>query len=191
MAQRKIHGLRECGAEVTVVSPELTPELRGAASRGDFCYNKREFIEGDLDDQRIVIAATDDSKLNAQIAQFCHQRGIPVNVVDNPGLSTFFVPAVIRRGPLCISISTGGSSPLLARRIREDLEKQIGPSFEEIATLLGKMRCLIQEHLPEADRRQQCWEQIVTPELIGLLKAGATEIARKQVEERCTLLLSE
>lgn len=190
MAQRKIGGLRGCGAAITVTSPELTAELRKAAARGDFCYNKRGFQTDDLDGKQLAIAATGDSQLNSRIAQLCSQRGILVNVVDNPGLSTFFVPSVIRRGPLCVSISTGGSSPLLARRIREDLEGQLGPGFEEIANLLGEMRRRIQEQMPE-DKRQQCWDSIVTPELIALLKAGATETARKQVEAACILLLSE
>jgi precorrin-2 dehydrogenase/sirohydrochlorin ferrochelatase len=80
---------------------------------------------------------------------------------------------------------------MLARRIREDLERQFGPAFEEIAALLGEMRRRIQERLPDGDERRQCWDEIVTPELMALLKAGKTEIARKQVEMACTSLLSE
>ncbi|MGD0154430.1 MAG: bifunctional precorrin-2 dehydrogenase/sirohydrochlorin ferrochelatase [Thermacetogeniaceae bacterium] len=191
VAQRKIHGLRECGAAVTVVSPELTPSLQETAIGGDFCYNRRGFRAGDLDGQQIVVAATGDFELNAQIARLCLRRSIPVNVVDNPGLSTFYVPAVIRRGPLCISISTGGSSPLLARRIREDLEGELGPGFAEIATLLGEMRQRIQDRLTDEEERRRFWDQIVTPELIALLKSGATETARKQVKAACISLLSE
>ncbi len=191
VAQRKIGGLLECGAAVTVVSPELTPGLKEAAIRGDFCYNERRFQDGDLQGKSLVIAATDDTGLNARIAQICRQRSIPVNVVDNPALSAFFVPSVIRRGPLCISVSTGGGSPMLARRIREDLERQFGPAFEEIAAVLGEMRMRIQEQLPDGDKRRQCWDEIVTPELMALLKEGKTEIARKKVEAACTSLLSE
>jgi siroheme synthase-like protein len=191
VARRKIAGLLGCGAAVTVVSPGLTPELKEAAARGDFCYNEREFEDGDLSGKSLAIAATADSGLNARIAIICQQQGIPVNAVDNPGLSTFFVPSVVRRGPLCISISSGGGSPMLARRIREDLEGQFGPAFAEIAALLGELRRRSQEHLPDGDERRQCWEAIVTPELLALLKAGQTEIARKQVEMACTSLLSE
>lgn len=191
VARRKIEGLRECGALVTVVSPELAPELKPAAERGDFCYNRRGFQVKDLDGKILVIAATGDHALNRKIAGICRQRKIPVNVVDNPELCTFFAPSVIRRGSLCISIGTGGSSPLLARRIREDLEQQLGPSYQEIAGLLGEMRSRIQDRIPDEDKRQECWESIVTPELIALLKAGETEKARKQVEAACSLLLSE
>jgi siroheme synthase-like protein len=191
VARRKIGGLLRCEARVTVVSPGLLPEIKRAATRGDICYNERGFEDSDLQGKSLVIAATDDSELNARIAQICCQQGIPVNVVDNPGLSTFFVPAVIRRGPLSISISSGGGSPMLARRIREDLEQQFGPAFEEIAALLGEMRRRIQERLPDGDECRQSWEAIVTPELLALLKAGKTEIARKQVEKACTSLLSE
>lgn len=191
VARRKVGSLKECGAVVTVVSPDLTAELKQAADRGDFCYNRRGFQDGDLEGKSIVIAATADPRLNSHVAGICKERGIPVNVVDNPDLSTFFVPAVIRRGPLCIGISTGGSSPLLARRIREDLEEQLGPAFKEIAILLGEIRGRIQDRLPDEERRRQFWDEIVTPELIELLKAGKTETARKQVEAACTLLLSE
>lgn len=191
VARRKIGSLRECGAVVTVVSPDLAPELKQAAERGDFCYNKRRFQAGDVEGKSIVIAATADFRLNSLVAGICRERGIPVNVVDNPDLSTFFVPAVIRRGPLCIGISTGGSSPLLARRIREDLEGQLGAAFQEIAILLGGIRGRVQDRLPDEDRRRQFWDKIVTPELIELLKAGKTETARKQVEAACTSLLSE
>ncbi len=191
MAERKIGGLLECGAAVTVVSPELTAELKEAANRGDFCYNKRRFRAGDLKGKYLVIVAADDSRLNSRIAQLCRKRGIPVNVVDNPAPCDFFVPSVLRRGRLCISVSTGGDSPMLAKRIREDLEKQFGPAFEEITALLGEMRRRLLEHEPDEDKRRQCWDGIVTPELLALLKAGKTEIARKQVETACTSLLSE
>lgn len=191
MAERKIEGLRECGAAITVVSPELTPALMDAAIREDFRYNKREFLDRDLEGKRLAIAATDNSGLNDRIAQLCQTQGIPVNVVDMPRLCTFFVPSVIRRGSLCISISTCGDSPMLARRIREDLEKQFGSAFEEIVPLLGDMRRRILENLPDEAKRRQCWDEIVTPELIALLKAGKAEIARKQVETICTSLLSE
>jgi siroheme synthase-like protein len=191
VARRKIGGLLDCGAAVTVVSLELTPQLKKAAARGDFCYNERGFRVGDLRGKSLVIAATGAHGLNTRIARACQKRGIPVNVVDNPGLCTFFMPSVVRRGPLCISISTGGGSPMLARRIREDLERQFGPAFEEITALLGEMRRRILERLPDEDDRRQCWDVIVTPELVALLKAGKLEIARKQVEMACTSLLSE
>jgi siroheme synthase-like protein len=148
-------------------------------------------LDDDLEGKCLVIAATDNSGLNVRVAQLCKRQAIPVNVVDRPGLCTFFVPSVIRRGSLCISISTGGDSPMLARRIREDLEKQFGPAFEEIVPLLGEMRRRILENLPDEVKRRQYWDEIVTPELIELLKAGKTEIARKQVEMTCTSLLSE
>lgn len=191
VARRKILGLLECGALVTVVSPELMPGLKQAADLGDFCYNRRGFQAEDLDGKCLAIAATGNHDLNLCIARICRYRKIPVNVVDNPELSTFFVPSVVRRGPLCISISTGGNSPLLARRIREDLDEQLRPGYEEIAEMLGEMRRRIQDRLPDEADRQGCWENIVTRELISLLKAGETEKARRRVEAACTLLLSE
>ncbi len=182
VAQRKVAGLKECGVLVFLVSPKLNPELTRAAALGEFQYYPREFRECDLEGMRVVIAATDSPELNARIAKMCQERGIFVNVVDNPALSTFFVPATLRRGPLSISISTGGKSPLLARRIREWLEAEIGPEFGELAVLLGNLRDQVQARISDQVQRQKIWEEILKHDLINLLKTGNQDLIKEQVE---------
>lgn len=190
IAERKIKSLLECGADVTVVSPELSPELAAAASAGEFRYLRRGFRTSDLDGLFLVISATDEQEINHQIAGLCRKRGILVNVVDNPQLSTFFVTALVRRGPLSIGISTGGTSPLLARRLREYLESEIGPEFGELAVLLGKLREQVQTSYPDQAQRHQIWENILTRDTIDLIKSGQLDLFRKRVDA-CISSLSE
>jgi siroheme synthase-like protein len=190
VAQRKIVGLKECGAEITVVSPKLTPELEASARRGEFRYLQRCFQEQDLVGVQLVICATDDPEVNGKIARMCRDRGIFVNVVDQPELSTFFVPAVVRRGPLSISISTGGTSPLLARRVRELLENVISDELGELAALLGELRSRVRQKIPDASQRQALWEKILTPELLKTYKPSDGSSLKEQVEA-CLSLRSE
>lgn len=190
VAQRKIARLKKCGAEVTVVSPELTPELAADAARGGFFYQQRCFREQDLSGVQVVICATNDPELNTKIAIICKDCGVLVNVVDQPELSTFFVPAVVQRGPLSISISTGGKSPLLARRIREFLETVISPELGELTLLVGELRSEIQKKIPERAQRQVLWEKVLTLELLRTYKSGNANFLRKQVET-CISLQSE
>lgn len=182
VAQRKIEGLKECEADITVVSPALTPELSDAVKRGEIRYICRGFFESDVEGMALVIAATDDSELNSIIARRCNELGILVNVVDDPEMSTFFVPALIRRGQLCISISTGGKSPLLAKRIKEHLESQIGSEFEEFVSLIGDLRKQIQAEIPDQAQRQILWENILTPDFVSLIKTMNKETLKNKLK---------
>lgn len=184
VAGRKIAGLKECGAEIILVSPEVTPELAAEVVNGKIQYLKRRFEEGDLKGVHLVICATDNKELNREIAGCCEARCIPVNVVDNPELSTFFVPSVVRRGPLCIGITTGGNSPLLARRLREEIEEQIGPEYGELALFLGEMRQIIQARFSDPEKRREVWEKLLPPDFLARFQEGNGNSWRKQVE-RC------
>ncbi len=183
VAARKVAGLQECGAEVVLVSPELTPELERLVADGRVIHLNREFVEGDLEGVHLAICATDNKALNREIARLCENRRIPVNVVDNPELSTFFVPSVIRRGPLCICITTGGNSPLLARRLREELEEHIGPEFGELTLFLGKLRQIIQERFSDPEKRRKIWEKVLPPGFFAHFQKEKMNSWRKQVEE--------
>jgi len=183
VAERKVAGLQECGAEVVLVSPELTPELERLVADGRVIHLNREFVEGDLEGVHLAICATDNKALNREIARLCENRRIPVNVVDNPELSTFFVPSVIRRGPLCIGITTGGNSPLLARRLREELEEHIGPEFGELTLFLGKLRQIIQERFSDPEKRRKIWERVLPPGFFAHFQKEKMNSWRKQVEE--------
>lgn len=183
VAARKTARLLECGAQVRLVSPYLTEELEGEVERGKITYIKRMFKEIDLKGVYLAICATDNADLNRKIAGCCEALGILVNVVDNPELSSFYVPSVIQRGPLCISITTGGNSPLLARRLREELEEIIGPEYEELVVLLGQMRCLIQERVSDSEIRRKIIEEILPPGILSDLNEGKMYGIKKRVKE--------
>lgn len=189
VAARKVANLLECGAEVRLVSPDITEELTEEVRRGRIDYLKRVFEQGDLDGVYLVISATDNAELNRKIAGYCEALCIPVNVVDNPELSTFFVPSVVRRGPLCISISTGGNSPLFARRLRETLEQLIGPEYGELAVLFGELRRLLQKQIMDPVERREIWEKILPPGSLADLDKGSTSVIRKRVKECISSLL--
>lgn len=133
IAARKYALLAEANARVTVVAPELGDALRDALARGALAHEARAFTDADVDGHWLVIAATDDRTVNAAVAAAAGARRIPCNVVDDRELSSFIMPAVIDRSPVQIAVSTGGTSPVLARLIRERLETLLDGSLGTLA----------------------------------------------------------
>jgi precorrin-2 dehydrogenase/sirohydrochlorin ferrochelatase len=131
VASRKVKGLLAASADVTVISPEVSDQLSGLADSGKIVWRSRTFQPGDLEGCRLVIAATDSTRINQMVYEEASVRGIPVNSVDDPEHSSFFVPALARRGELTIAISTSGIAPYLARRLRQYLESKLYPGLEE------------------------------------------------------------
>ena len=167
VAERKVKALLESGANITVVSPDLTPYLRELKEKGVIRHIDRKYQDSDLEGMFLVISATDDESVNKRVSDQCFARKILVNVVDDPPKCSFFVPAVVRRGDLTIAISTGGKSPMLAARIREQLEKQYGVEYAELLKLLGDIRQELKESVPDVEQRRKILERIV--ELRSLL----------------------
>jgi precorrin-2 dehydrogenase/sirohydrochlorin ferrochelatase len=126
VATRKVKALLTCRADVVVISPEIEDELK----RLNISWIKREYRYGDLDGAQIVISATDSPEVNKKVSEEAREKNILVNVVDNPKLCNFLVPSTLRRGELCIAISTSGRAPSLAKAIRIRLEKIFGPEYE-------------------------------------------------------------
>jgi precorrin-2 dehydrogenase/sirohydrochlorin ferrochelatase len=145
VGERKVRDLLEAGAQVTIVSRELTPGLAELVHQGKIHYLKDAFRPEYLEGMVLVIGATDDREVNVKVSAAARARNIWVNIVDAPELCTFIVPAQVRRGALTIAISTGGTSPALARRLREDLEVQFGPEYGPYLDLLGAVRKKILE----------------------------------------------
>jgi precorrin-2 dehydrogenase / sirohydrochlorin ferrochelatase len=133
---RKARRLAGSGARVVVVAPEVLPELREVAAE----VHQREYRSGDLTGAALAFAAADDRAVNAAVAEEARRLGVPVNVADEPEEGDFAVPAVLRRGELQVAVSTGGASPVLARRIREELEERFGPEWEALVRELGEAR---------------------------------------------------
>ena len=136
VANRKARKLLQARAEVVVVSPEVKPELESVATE----VRRRPYREGDLEGAFLVFAATDSREVNSAVAREARERGIPVNVADEPSEGDFALPSVLRRGQLQVAVSTGGASPTLARRIRHELEDAFGSEWAGVVDELGRAR---------------------------------------------------
>ena len=161
VALRKLNLLTRSGAKVTLVAPEILPEIGERAAAGELTAVLREFIPGDLDGARLVIVATSRRAVNRWIASLSEAREIPVNVVDDREASRFIVPALIDRDPVLVAICTGGTSPVLARRLRERLEALIPKRFGELALWLQALRRAARWRLRDAGARRRYFEQLV------------------------------
>jgi uroporphyrin-III C-methyltransferase/precorrin-2 dehydrogenase/sirohydrochlorin ferrochelatase len=161
VALRKLALLERSGANITVVAPEVLPELRERAAAGKIRTVKREFVPDDLQGARLVIVATSRRAVNRWIAALSEARGIPVNVVDDREASRFIVPALIDRGPVLLAISTGGTSPVLARRLRERLEALFPARLGELSSWLQTLRGAARLRLRDSGARRRYFEKIV------------------------------
>jgi len=140
VGERKALDLLAAGARVTMVSRELTPGLAALAGQKKIKVVKGDFVPDHLDGMTLVVGATDDPEVNREISAAAQNRELFVNIVDAPALCTFIVPAQVRRGPLTIAVSTGGASPALARRVREELEARFGPEYGRFLRVLQAVR---------------------------------------------------
>lgn len=180
VAQRKVSSLLAGGALVRIVAPMLTPSLHDMVEQGRVFYRQRQYCAADLEGVFLVICATDDQMLNRQIAAECAARNLLVNVVDEPEECNFFVPAVVRRGDLSIAVSTAGKSPLLARKLREELEEMYGPQYGEFLALIASLRQKIIHQVSDKDKKRELLENIISDEIWDLLKSGHLE----EIKER-------
>jgi siroheme synthase-like protein len=140
VGERKVQDLREAGARVTVLSPRLTPALAELAASGGIRHLNEDFTPDHLNGMALVMAATDDRAVNARVSAAAQERGLWVNVADDPEFCTFIVPAQVKRGDLTVAISTGGASPALARKLRQELQEQFGPEYRPYLALLRGLR---------------------------------------------------
>lgn len=140
VAAAKATGLMNRGARVVVVAPKAANWIREKARSGKLAWRRRAFSARDVRSAFLVVAATNSAASNHAVFRTCRARGVLCNVVDDPEHCDFFFPAVVRRGPLQIAISTDGRSPALAARLRRELEKQFGPEWGSFVEHIGKLR---------------------------------------------------
>ena len=135
-ALHKVELLLAAGAQITLIAETVTGDIAQLISEGRIAWGGHVFCDDDLIDISLVIVGSDDEALQARVSQAAQQRGLPVNVVDRPALSSFTMPAIVDRGPITIAISTGGAAPALARKIRAEIERAyrraIGAARHEI-----------------------------------------------------------
>ena len=140
VAERKVKGLLACNAQVKVISPDLTEFLSQLYTEGQLEWLNRPYKKGDLSQTFLVIAATDDEQAQQMIQEEATQLNKLLNVADVPQRCNFILPATVRRGDLTIAVATGGKSPALAKKLRKELEKRIGPEYTVLVNILGALR---------------------------------------------------
>ncbi len=180
MAYRKVCSLKEAGAEVVVVSPEICPEI---ADKKGIALIKKNYDETVLDGALLVIAATDNEAVNKKAALDAGKRNIIVNVVDHPELCSFIVPSTINRGDLCISISTGGASPAVSKSVREELEDVFGTEYEEYLNLLTKMRSIAMSDIKDSAIRRKALQRLAEKDILDIVKNKGVKEAEAKIRE--------
>jgi len=158
VAARKAEALCRAGARVTVIAPALGTALCERVHTGDVDHRAERFAPSQLSGVKIVIAASDDAALNADVAHACKARGIPVNVVDTPALCSFIMPALVDRSPLVIAVASGGNAPVLARYWRARIEALVPSTAGRVAELAGRYRQRVQAVLTSGRLRLRFWE---------------------------------
>jgi len=183
VAARKVALLEKAGASITVLAPGLCDELSAKLADNEIIHHKRDFEDSDITSQAVVIAATNDRKVNERISSMAQEAGIPVNVVDNPDLCSFIMPSIIDRSPVQVAISTGGASPVLARLLRGSLESFIPSATGRLASLVEEYRLAVKKHFHNTESRRYFWERILQGRIAELVYAGRDDEARSALTE--------
>ncbi len=181
VAERKVCSLLECNACVYVVSPESTPGLKSLLEKGRITYRSGCYQTSDLEGVFLVIGATGREDVNRKVAEDCSVRNIIVNIVDDPTKGNFFVPATVRRGTFTIAISTGGKSPLFARKIREELEMRYGPHYGDFLDMLGGLREDVINRVCDPEKKKMILESLVNDEILELLRKGQMDLVKERL----------
>ncbi len=185
ISEGKIEGLLRAGARVRVVAPEATAKIRAWHREKKIIWQKRPYRTNNLSKSFLVIAATNSPELHRRIFRKARQLGVLCNIVDVPALCDFFYPAVVRRGPLQIAISTSGKSPALAKRLRQQLEEEFRPEYEawlnQIAGERERVRAL---SLPPMERLRRLEDQVTAAAFNSFLKKHAHRDPRSQRTKR-------
>ena len=174
VAERKIAGLLEAGATVTVISPDVSETIARWSKNKVIQLTARRYQPGDLAGHDIAFIATDDEGSNTTAYNEGRERGIWVNAADDPAHCDFILPSVLRRGDLTVAVSTGGGSPALARTIREELEIHLSREYEQLADLAAEARAELQKRSLSVPF--ETWRRALSGDVRQLLMRG--EVAR-------------
>lgn len=182
VAERKVESLLEAGAVITVISPTLSTRLTALVSEGLIRHTGRRYREGDLTGHHLAFVATDDADVSEVVAREGRARGVWVNAADDPERCDFILPSVLRRGPLVVAVATGGSSPALARAIREELEAYFTEDYAALAELAAEVRRELRHHRPAVEG--DAWRAVLDPDVRRLVAEGQCEEAKARLLQK-------
>jgi len=183
VAARKVLTLLEHGAKVTVVSPELCPELQTILKAGKVTWVRRIYSSKDIEGMQLIVAATNEAAVNLEVSRDARENRVLVNVVDDEKLSDFILPAFFCRGNLMVTISTSGQSPALARKIKEQLEREFGPEYSRLVDIVGSIRHELK--LEGKNPPYSVWHEALDTEiLLNLIRQKQLQAARDFIKEK-------
>lgn len=187
IAERKVRSLLRAKAKVLCVSDRFGPGILRLIERGQVQGIRRRLSPKQnfsrwIRNVSLAIGATSSPLVNAKVYEACRRKNLLVNVVDDPDHSNFIAPAILRRGPLSIAISTGGASPLFAKTIRERMERIFGPEYGSFLRFMARERRKIMERLHDAPARKKLFQDLVRSGLLKLFRSRDSRAIRKKYE---------
>ncbi len=183
VAMRKVKSLLKFAARVTVVAPQILPEIENISANKNLTIIKACFEPSHMENAVLAIGSANSKEVNQTVYNEAEKRKIPVNIVDQPELCTFMVPSLVRRGDLSIAISTSGKSPAVAKAVRKRLEDEFGNEWGEYLEIMGHARKIAFETEPEQKKREEMFNEIVKTDLLEMIRAGNSDGARRKVME--------
>jgi len=183
VAERKIESLLDTGASIIVFSPAVTARVVELADGKQIELHRRAYAHGDCAGATLVFSATDDPEVSRAVYKESSDLGVFVNTADQPRLCSFIMPAVVRRGDVGIAISTGGTSPALAARLRRRISTVVGPEYARLAALLSRTRSEIRGRVRNERDRKELHYRILDSDIISLLRNNDNAAAERRLKE--------
>lgn len=184
IATRKARLLHKAHAIITVVSPTIDETLATIVKESGGEHITSDYETRHLDNKTLVISATDDEVVNIRVAKDCHARSLPVNVVDNPKLCSVIMPAIVDRSPLIVGVTSGGESPVLARRLRTQLESSIPARYGDLGQLASEFRQQVKDTFSDEDQRRRFWEAVLNGDVAEKALSGDLNQARDLLQKK-------
>ena len=191
IASPKIESLLRAGGEVTVVAPRARPEIEARFRAGELLWLARDFVDADLTGKFLVIAATDSQQVNHRVAESARSRRVLCNSVDDPPDCDFFYPSVVRRSDLQVAISTGGKSPALAQRLREEVDAMLPEDTGKWLDELGETRMKMLSAVPPGEARKDALHQLARRETCDPFACPVQQTLERLLESRRTVMGQE
>jgi uroporphyrin-III C-methyltransferase/precorrin-2 dehydrogenase/sirohydrochlorin ferrochelatase len=180
-AARKVELLLSAGAQVSLIAETVTGEIAQLIADGRIAWAGRAFDEADLAGMSLVFVATEDERLRASVSAAAQARSVPVNVVDQPSLSSFIMPSIVDRSPITIAISTGGTAPALARKLKAEIERALPAAIGRVARFAEIFREQVRRTLSDPAKRRRFWDRVLQGRVGELALAGDEVAARREL----------
>lgn len=184
IAYRKVKMLSKAEANITIVAPDTCSQLKSHCEKTGISIISREFDDKDINNQALVIAATDNKSLNKHISDLAKQQSILVNVADDFKQGDVVLPSIIDRDPIQIAVTTGGASPVLARLLRRNLERCTPFAYGSLASLVEKYRQATTEEITDNDSRRRFWEEVLQGPIAEMVLAGKPSEAEEALNKK-------